>query len=66
MKIVALTIMTLTLLACTSVAGTEETTNCNGELGEGWALGYGSGVESPYNLDSDRCVEIHSVWCCAF
>lgn len=66
MKTIALILMMFSLLACTSDAVSEETTNCNGELGEGWALGYGSGVESPYNLDSDRCVEIHSVWCCAF
>ncbi len=64
MKTIALAILSVMLFACQTEADSS-TPNCNRDLGEGWGQGYGAEVESQTNLDSDRCAEIGTVWCCA-
>lgn len=60
-----LTLILLVLVAACQSEVVDSTPNCDKELGEGWGSGYGTEVESQSNLDSDRCAQIGSVWCCA-
>jgi hypothetical protein len=65
MKTISLAFLILTLLACQTEAVSGSTPSCDNDLGTGWGKDYGVEVESQSNLDSDRCVTISSVWCCA-
>lgn len=64
MKGIALTLLSLTLLACSSEVESN-TPNCDKVFGKDWGTNLGSEAESSYNLDSDKCISIDVTWCCA-
>lgn len=64
MKIIAIGLCALSLLACESETVSTSTPDCDRALDTQWGQGYGTEVESPTNLDSDRCVQIDVAWCC--
>ena len=65
MKTLTLILLMALVAACQSEVVGDSTPNCDKELGEGWGSGYGTEVESQSNLDSDRCAQLGTVWCCA-
>lgn len=52
------------LVGCSSQLESS-TPNCDKIVGTGWGQGYGIEVESSSNLDSQRCAQFDTVFCCA-